>query len=102
MRSKLRVGAEVAGRAAMNLSRSWSYASKVRARGRKGSYALHSADFSTTVVRLPSNRARQGRLDRGAVNATTSAFPHSWLESRYHGLRSPSTTRLHRACHPRP
>jgi hypothetical protein len=45
MRSKLRVVAEVAGRAAMNLSRSWSCVSKVYARGRKGSYDLHSADF---------------------------------------------------------
>lgn len=53
-------GAEVAGRAAMNLSRS-CYASNVCARGRKGSCDLHSADFSTTEVRL--RRTARARVD---------------------------------------
>jgi hypothetical protein len=44
----------------MNLSRS-CYASNVCARGRKGSYDLHSADFSTTGVRL--RRTARARVD---------------------------------------
>src|SRR5258708_29130314 len=97
MRSKLRLGAEVAGRAAMNLSRSkrlcaWSQR------------LLRSAQrrFFNNVGPPPSNRAGQGRLDCGAVNATTSAFPPSWLESRFQGIRSPSKTARNQACRTRP
>jgi hypothetical protein len=75
-------GAEVAGRAAMNLSRS-CYASNVCRRSHKGSYDLHSADFSTTAVRL-------GRTARARVDPTAERSMQPLRRFYLLGLRADS------------
>jgi Protein of unknown function (DUF1488) len=51
----------------------------------------------TAGLRLPSKRACRGRLDCGAVNATTSEWAHSLVGSLFQGIRSRSKTARNRA-----